>query len=305
MSQGATSPTDWDDLRLFLAVARTGSLSGAARELGLNHSTLSRRVGRLEERLGARLFERLPGGWLTTPDGDAMLATASRVEEEMLTLDRALHGRDARLSGSLRVAVPDLVGQRMMDHFAAFSAAYPGIRLEIAAGNVPVNLTQREADVALRGTASPPETLIGRRLAQLGVRLFAGRRYLAERPASLPLTEHAWIGWDDSMATLPTERWLREQVPVDRVRVRVNSAICQLEACRAGMGVTAMLCLLGDAEPELARLPGDHPTWQYPFWLLTHRDLRRTARVRAFMDFITEGIRADLDLLEGRRPRPD
>ncbi len=292
---------DWDDLRMVLAVAREGSLSGGARRLGVTHSTISRRLTSLEGRLGVRLFERVTRGWVTTAAGDDMVATAQRLEEEVAGLDRRVQGRDTRLSGCVRVATADILATHLMPHMGAFMLTYPDVALEVVIDRAAANLTAREADVALRATNDPPESLVGRRLTRLPGALYAHPDYLARHPERVCAEDHDWIAFDDSMADLMPEQWLRRELPDAHVVLRSNHVPLMLEAAREGLGVAFMLCFVGDAA-GLQRVDVDLPEMGIDLWILTHRDLRTTARVRAFMDFMAEAVRADLELLEGRRP---
>ena len=294
---------DWDDLRFFLAVARGGSLSGAARLLGVNHSTVSRRLAAFEDQLDVRLFERSANGYEPTSTGRQLLDSAERMEEELAALDRRLLGQDTRLSGSLRIATADLGAPFLTRSLVAFAREHPGIDLEVVADDAYANLTRREADVAFRASNAPPEHLVGRRLASIAMAAYASPAYLEGRShAPDDLAAHDWIGWDESRRDVPTSRWLRRHHPDVRVRFRVNSPAFMLEAARAGQGVAFLACFRGDVEPGLRRVHPPIPEFDVGLWILTHEDLRSTARVRSFMDFMAEEVVRDRDLLEGRRP---
>jgi DNA-binding transcriptional LysR family regulator len=295
---------DWNDLRGFLAITRHGSLQGAARTLGVNHSTVFRRLNALEARLGVRLFDRSPRGYALTAAGEHMLACAERVEDEILGLERRLLGGDVRLAGTLRVTTTDtLVHGLLGPHLRAFQAAYPEIELELITGNAFFDLSKREADVALRPSRHPGDAMVGRKLAAIAVALYGGRDYLAERgrPASAAdLSGHALITGDASLAHLPATRWLAERAAAGGAALRCNSWLSQFAAARAGLGLAALPCFLGDRAPELARVLPPEPSLAGELWLVTHPDLRRTARVRAFMEMLARGLRREHDLLEGR-----
>ena len=290
----------WDDLRFLLAVARAGTLSGAARSLGVNHTTVSRRIQALEEHVGVRLFERLSSGWATTEAGEDLLDSARRVEEEMAAADRRILGQDARLSGTVRVAITDVMAVALMADFAAFSEAHPGIELEFVAGYHASNLTAREADVAVRATATPPEHLIGRRVSGLTAAAYGSRAYLRRHPPhATPLGDHVWLGFDASLAHLPPARWLREQLPQARIAGRSNSGLVMQEAIRAGLGVGHLFTFQGDADPELERVTQPEG-YDFGLWILTHPDLRRTARIRRFVDFLADACRDKRAAFEAR-----
>jgi DNA-binding transcriptional LysR family regulator len=296
---------DWNDLRGVLAIARAGSLQGAARALGVHPSTVFRRLNGLEAALGVRLFERLPGGYALTAAGEDMQVSAERMEQELQGLELRLLGGDVRLSGSLRVTTTDTLAEALlMPLLQSFRAAYPGIELELVTSNAFFNLSRREADVALRpGSRQPDEAMVGRRLAAIAVAVYGAGTYLGGRspPASpADLAGHALISGDSSLAHLPAVRWLVEIAPADAVILRCNSWLAQRAAVRAGLGLAALPCFLADPDPELTRVLPPVPAIAGELWLLTHPGLRRTARVRAFMDHLAAAIRAKRAWLEGR-----
>jgi DNA-binding transcriptional LysR family regulator len=295
---------DWNDLRSFLAIARHGSLQGAARTLGVNHSTVFRRLNALEARLGVRLFDRRARGYAPTAAGEHMLASAERVEDEILGLERRLLGGDVRLAGTLRVTTTDtLVHGLLGPHLRTFQAAYPAIELELITGNAFFDLSKREADVALRPSRHPGDAMVGRKLGEIAVAIYGARDYLATRgrpPSMSALDGHALITGDASLGHLPATRWLAERTPSGATVLRCNSWLSQLAAARAGLGLAALPCFLADPAPELSRILPPEPALAGELWLLTHPDLRRTARVRAFMETLARGLRRERARLEGR-----
>ncbi len=291
---------NWDNLRIFLSVARTGSLSAAARDLGVNHSTVFRRVAGFEQDLGVRLFERHRDGYALTAAGEEMLAETGEIEERVQLLDRRLSGRDLRLSGSLRIATTDTLMQALLPpQLAAFRAAYPRVELEVAVGQEFVSLGRREADVAVRAGQRPPESLVGRSAARLGFAVYGSPAYLSGR-SDAPLEAQDWLGPDESLAHTAVAGWLRAQVPPARIRFRSNSLVVLYQAARAGLGLALLPCFLADPDPGLRRQTPPLPGVENELWLLTHADLRRTARVRAFLDFLHDALAGQRPLLEGR-----
>lgn len=289
----------WDDLRMFLAIARTGTLSGAAKQLGVNHSTVFRRINGFEDGLGVRLFERLGTGYALTIAGEEMRASAERVEREIDRLDRRITGQDLRLEGTLVVTTTDTVVENMLGpYLAAFKQAYPGITLDLVLDNQHINLSKRQADVAVRPTMSPPETLVGRRIAGLAFAPYAAKTYMKGRTDELAALD--WLAVDDSLAHLAADKWFRKTLPGAHVAMRTNSLLGILHGCEAGMGAALLPCFMGDTRKKMLRLGGIIPQAASAFWLLTHEDLRHTARVRAFMDFMGDALMAEVDLLEGR-----
>ncbi|MDP4796890.1 MAG: LysR family transcriptional regulator [Rhodospirillales bacterium] len=289
----------WDDLRMFLAIARTGTLSGAAKQMGVNHSTVFRRINGFEDGLGVRLFERLGSGYALTIAGEEMRASAERVEREIDRLDRRITGQDLRLEGTLVVTTTDTVVENMLGpYLAAFKQAYPGITLDLVLDNQHINLSKRQADVAVRPTMSPPETLVGRRISGLAFAPYAAKSYMKGR--TLDLAALDWLAVDDSLAHLAADKWFRKTLPGAHVAMRTNSLLGILHGCEAGMGAALLPCFMGDTRKKMLRLGGIIPQAASAFWLLTHEDLRHTARVRAFMDFMGDALMAEVDLLEGR-----
>jgi len=295
---------DWDGLRFFLAVARRGSIRAAAADLGVNHSTVSRRIDAFEKKLDARVFERLPSGYLLTQTGEEMLQSVQRVEREITAAERRVAGRDARLSGLLRVTLPDSLAQcLLMPNLVAFSEAHTEIDLELDVTSSMADLARREADVAIRLSNDPPGYLVGRRLLKYAKAIYASEAYLARHDLINGADTLTWIGWND---TVPDPQWVREgPYPRAPARNRIASSMIQLEAAKAGMGLSMLPCYMGDTAPALRRLPPGKPMPDRDIWLLTHEDLRHTARVRRFLDFIAEAFLAKRDLLEGRCPRED
>ena len=292
---------DWDDLRCFLAVARTGSLSGAAKALGVNHSTAFRRIEALEERLGVRLFERHREGYTLTLAGDEMREAAERVDAEVDTLERRVTGRDLRLSGPLAVTTTDTLMAMFLGHsLASFQAAYPGIELTVLLDSQFFNLSKRQADVAVRPTLEPPETLVGRKVSDLAFAVYGTPAYLAESGAGDDLARHRWLMPDDTLGHLAAARWQKKTLPDATVALRSNNLTGLMAGAVNGMGLALLPCFMADPESRLKRVAGPIAEAASALWLLTHADLRNTQRVRAFMDHMGDTLAAQRGLLEGR-----
>jgi DNA-binding transcriptional LysR family regulator len=297
---------EWSDLRLVLAIARRGTLSGAARELGVTHSTVFRRLEAIERKTGARLFDRFREGYAPTAAGDAMAAVAARVADEVLALERQLSGQDLRPSGVVRLTTTDTLALGIaMPHLAAFREAYPEIHLEVAVTNALADLTHRDADIALRPTPDPPPALIGRRLATIAYAVYGSPAYLAEHRGK-EWSAHEWIGRDDALSSTVAAQWMRENVPEERIGCRLDAVSAMREAARAGLGLVVLPCYFGDRVPGLRRAQVKPlADARSALWLLTHRDLRHTARIRALMDFLAARLAAERPRIEGRRPAGD
>ncbi len=297
---------EWDDLRFYLAVARHGSLSAAAGRLGVRHSTVSRRLSAFEERLGVRLFDRLPDGMALTRAGHDMLEAAQAIEASFAGLERRLMDGDARPSGPLRVTAPEmLVARVLLPRLGEFNRRYPEIEVALIASDEALSLHRREADIAIRATARPPTTLVGRKLCGHAATLYGSREYLdaalpnARRSSSEPAL--AWIGRANEV-NVPD--WVELHLPGARLACRVDSKPATLAAVKAGLGVAPLPCRIGDIDAELRRVPGVAPWSELDIWLLTHPDLRQNARVKAFRSYALEVFLAEKDLFEGRVVSP-
>ncbi len=288
---------NWEDLRFVLAVGEAGSLAGAGRRLSVSHATVFRRLGALERQLGVRLFERTRGGYAPTPAGEELIAAAAGVEATVTAAERRLAGRDLRPSGTLRVTTTDtLLHGLLLPLVAGFRAAYPEILLELVASNARSDLTRREADVALRPADRPPERLVGRRLGTVAeaVYLAAGNRQDATDLRALD-----WIGPDPALFFPALEDWLEAEGLAPRVVLRLDSLLAIRSAVAAGLGAAVLPCYLAEADPALRRLGPPLDGLAVDLWLLTHPDLRRVGRVRAFMDFMGREIARRQPLLAG------
>jgi DNA-binding transcriptional LysR family regulator len=287
----------WDELRLVLAIGRSGRLSGGARRLAIDPSTAFRRLGTLEARLGVRLFERARDGYAATPAGEAVIAAAARFDEAVGELERRRAGEDLRPSGTLRVTTTDTLLGPLAPLFAGFRAAHPDILLEVVIANEFFTLTRRDADVAMRPAGEAPDALVGRRMAEIASTLYAAPAYLAGRPDLSDPSAHDWLAPDETLGHLGSARWLRAEV---RIVCRSNSLLALAAAARAGMGIAPLPCFLADPDPGLARIHPPLPEMASVLWLMTHPDLRRVARVRALLDFMALRLAEQRPLLEGR-----
>ncbi len=288
---------DWDDIKLFLALVRGGNVRAAAAKAGVSHSTVSRRVEAFEKQLGVRLIDRLPSGYALTPAGEDMLSVAEGAENEFDALERRILGQDLQIAGHIRVTMADILATSLfMPHLAEFARLYPDISLEVITTYEALDLGKREADVALRFTANPPEHLVGRKLANVAVAAYATQDYLNSHDLHDP-SSGRWIGFRAGEAF---PKWVRQSpYPELPVRSVFESVPAQLEACRAGMGLGMLPCFLGDATPELRRVSDISMQPVYDLWLLSHRDMRTTARIRVFCDFIAAAVKGCRARLEG------
>jgi DNA-binding transcriptional LysR family regulator len=282
---------DWDDCRYFLTVAESGSLSAAARRLGQSHSTILRRLGKLEESLDARLFERFQSGYVLTSAGEELLALLMPVDERMNEVERQMSGRNAALQGTIRVTTTDtLLESLLLPALAAFREEHPGIQLQVTVNNSFLNLTRRDADVAIRPSNTPPENLVGRKLGKLKTAPYASTRYLDHARTSGRRDDdwpaHDWVAPDEALAHLRQARWLREHVPPERYAVSLDSLLGMRAAVEAGLGMGMLLCMLAEPRAQLVQVAPPEPALDTELWVLTHPDLRRINRIRTFTEFL-------------------
>ncbi|KAB0677387.1 LysR family transcriptional regulator [Aureimonas leprariae] len=287
----------WDDFRLIRAVAEAGSLPAAADRLRLNHSTVFRRLRQVEATLGFPLFERDRTKLVPTTAGEELAALAERIGKEVDAASLRLAGRDPQPEGEVRIATNDsLLVHLLSPLFAGFREVCPRIRLDVVIGNPALNLSRRDADVAVRATDRPPETLVGRKVARIAWALY-GRRGEANAPAS-------WVALGEAMGPMQVVRHALAAAGLEGPGYRVNSVLGLAEAVEAGIGIGHLPCFIGDAKPALARLAEPDPAFAADLWLLTHPDLRRTPRIRILLDFLAREIGKHRDRLEGMSPAP-
>jgi DNA-binding transcriptional LysR family regulator len=282
---------DWDDLRFFLAVARSGSLSGAARELRVDPGTVSRRVSAMESALGARCFERRPDGYPLTEQGAHLLKFAQRIENEIAALDHALDASDRMIEGVVALTASESISTPfVVPVLAELRTRHPGIRIELTADNRVLSLSRREIDIALRMARSEEDELLSRRIGTLSYGIFASSDYLsrAGRPSSKDdLGRHALIDWLQDYPRAPTAVWLREITALHPPVLKVNSVHDRRRAAELGIGI-ALLPLLVARDSRLQQVLCEVEVPPLEIWLLAHPEVARIPRVRTVMDFLAE-----------------
>jgi DNA-binding transcriptional LysR family regulator len=284
----------WDQVRYFVAVARAGSLVGAARRLGVSHATVLRNISQLEARLGLRLFDHVRSGYRITADGEDVLTSAVAMEEHAEALLRRATGKDPTPEGLLKLVIADGSLFDPMPLLRRFRDAQPRIELTVedAQGAAEVRIARLHADVAILVTNSPPENLVGRQLTRVQFGYFSSASYLASLPAGDPRPQDChWIIWTLGSSGELDDNWhraaLRRLTGRPRVVMQTDKHAEALAAVRAGLGVSLLCDSVGS---ELCRLPFAEPREAFGVWLLTHPDLRRSGRVRALFDFVAEAF---------------
>eukprot|EP01037_Dinobryon_pediforme_P013777 gene13777-13895_t len=272
--------TSWDDFRLVKAIADHQSLGGAAEALGLNHSTIFRRLGALEATLKTRIFERSRNGYAPTAAGERMVALAAQMADQINSFEIKCAGRDVKPSGDLRITTNDTMLVHLLTPiFAGFMRAYPEIRLEIVVSNQALNLSKRDADIAIRATKNPPETLVGRNITAIAWAEYAAAA-LVEGDRVIDKDAARWIGYGEVLSNLSAMREIYDKIGPDRVVYRVNTVLGLAEAIAANIGIGFLPCFIGDKTPGIRRISTPIRELDASLWLLTHPDLRDSARGR-------------------------
>lgn len=280
----------WDDLRHFLAVARLGSLTEAARSLRTTPATVGRRVSLLESSLGARLFDRRHTGYSLTDAGKTIRQKAEEAEDAMLSVEREMLHHDPRASGNVRVATTDDIATLVLaPHLLQFKKRFPDISIEIFADRDVANLAWREADIGLRTVRPTHGRLLIRQVGWWRLGLYAAKAYAAARdlrPGVTDLSSLDVIVWTKEHAHLRGGPWLAEHARNARVALAASSRRIHHAACKAGLGIAVLPCLLADRDPDLVCLLPSDRVIATKLWLVVHRDLAGTSPVRSVMDFI-------------------
>jgi len=294
---------EWNDLSVILAVCRQGSLSGAARVLGYNHSTVFRKISAIEQKTGVRFFERLPDGYRMTEAGESALRTAERIEAEVHALGREVLGQDMRLQGKVRITSPEGMSATLLPQMLrAFHQRHPDVTFDVAGGHGAFDLGRREADIAIRATSRPPDTALGRKVCEFRFALYASPDY-PKLDEDIPLAEHDWCMIPDTIEWLVPLVWKKVLYGERRVVFASGATMPVVNAARSGLGLTMMPCYVGDLMDGLARVSGLIEPLTLELWVLTHPDLRHTARVKVLMQYLYEMLGEQADLFEGKRAR--
>ena len=296
-------PASLDDWLLVARVAESASLVLAAQRLGISHATAFRRLGSLEQRLGVRLFDRRAGRYAATAAGEAMAEAGGAMQAQADAALLRVQGQDLRPRGLVRIASTEgVISGLLLPLLPGLRKALPELNLQCSARNDFHNLSQREADLALRPATSPPPHLLGQCIAPLRHAVYA-QRAKARRFQRAPLDQQPWIALDDSAAGSQALIWLARQLPLEQVALRFSGLLMVRSACMQGLGLAVLPCFLGDAEPDLLRLGEPLAECDSELWLLSHPELRQTARIKAARQWLLAALSVDVALLAGERPR--
>jgi DNA-binding transcriptional LysR family regulator len=285
---------NWDDLRYYLTVARSGTVSAAARQMAVSHSTVLRRIDALEAELGVKLFQRLQSGYRLTEAGSSLYKKVAGLNADVQFIEASVRGQDEALGGVVRVTQTENVVVNLYPIYEQFCKQYPGIKLEVLISPENVNLNQLEADVAIRQTEEPGELLVGRRVGSVQFSAFAASRYLARFDTPPSLAELDWVLWDKSVSNWGINdscfHQLYQLVAQPKVVMETANYSEILAAIKAGLGAGFLSHEIVEQSAELVAIADSPITAQTSLWVLTHRDLRNVTRIKCFMNFVANGL---------------
>ena len=286
----------WDDYLYFLKVAACGSLKAAAQEMGMNHSSVFRRINGLEKKLNVRLFERMNTGYKLTAAGEDIIDRVQQIEEQMHAIQRLIQGKDVHLSGYLKISTTDTIGYYWLPpYLTRFKTLYPDIVIDLDIKTRYTNLSKREADIVIPAVNTQPDYMVGKKIAPIYVRLYGSVNYLAQYgypKDTNDFHQHRFLLPNEALSSLPANKWLRSHIKEENVVACCDKLTGLYHLARQGLGLTVLPHYVAESDPaliELFQLPED---CHHHVWILTHPDIRYSARIRAFMQFMyheTEG----------------
>lgn len=290
---------NWDDIKVFLAIANTGGLKKAATALNIHHTSCARRINTLEQDMGIKLFDRLPGGYSLTQGGEELLQSAEQIQQGFNTIERDILGKDLRIEGDLCLTLPNgFATHLLMPDLNEFMALYPNINLQINMSYLTRDLASREADVAIRHVNNPPDSLTGKRVARMHQSAYASLEYLAYHDLEKAPSSCHWLGWGTAKDHL---KWtLKNQYPDIPVKGNMYSDVLQLAGIQAHMGIASLPCFLADNVPGIQRIPNAETVACEWIWVLAHKDMAKNAKVRILMEFLVKAFKKHADKIEGQ-----
>ncbi len=292
--------TNWDDLRIFLTLAREGTLTTAARALGVSHPTVARRVQALEKQIGARLFERLPDRFVPTSAGEELLADTEAMEKAAHSIHRRSATLSDTVSGTVRLSAGEEISALLARHLPGLRTRLTQIEFELTARHTLLNLSRREADLLIREQVPDLADIVARKLGRIAYAVYAHPSLAVARLSPAAFKNMPWVGFDDDHTRMPGQRWLQERLEGGRPAIRCNNWLVVQETARSAGGYAVLPCYLADPDPLLRRVGPPIAEIFADQWLLVHRDLRALPRVRAVMDEVVALFQRERALLEGR-----
>lgn len=293
---------NWDDMRVFLAVARRGNLSAAARKLKVTQPTVGRRLRALEETLDVRLFDRLPDGFVPTTAGQELIPLAEEMERTAEALQRRQASLADGVNGTVRLSVTELTAQFLADRITDLQARLPDIEFEIAVSHLYANLSKREADLVLRECLPDQAGLIARKLADFRYAVYGAAGYVRDNPVAMTdgrYRECTWVGFDEEHAYFTQQKWLDQTLGNGMATVRVNNGALLHSVVRNGAGLGVLPCFIGDRDHDLVRVTPPLADVKSAKHIIVHPDLRRVPSVRAVMDELIDLFKREGPLLLG------
>jgi DNA-binding transcriptional LysR family regulator len=288
----------WSDLEYVFCVATTGSVAAAARTLGVNHTTVLRRVHAFEASINLRIFERLRTGYRPTPEGGVFLDAARSIDSTVAELNRKIAGSETTLAGTVTITSTDTIVPRFTDALTKFQSQNPNVVVDVCVANVRLDLDQRESDIAVRASANPPTHLVGRHVCDIGFDIYATAE-MADKFGSIPIEQRPWIGMDVPLSSSVVGEWIDNHIAPEKIGFRANSFNTLRDLAKTGIGQTILPRHVGDPCPELSNIPLSKPLPSAGLWVLSHEDVLRAPRVRMAMDFIFDGLKANQVAFEG------
>ena len=279
---------DWNDVQIFLALIRAGSVRAAGKKLAISHATVARKIDAFEKRLGVTLFNRLNTGYELTKAGEDLITAAENVESELHSIQRKLVGQDKKLAGTIRVTATEMVASNLLiPKLSTFMTMYPNTKIEMIETYTSLDLSRREADIALRIAKQPPDNLIARKLTAISVAEYASKSYVESHDLSDPLLASRISRVNMESGPMEYQNSQFKKLPI---RGYFSTFRMQMEAAKNGVGIAKLPCFVADKEPNLKRLSDKSLVEGYHMWLLRHPDTRATSRLRVFSEFVVETI---------------
>lgn len=277
---------NWDDARFVLALARSGTIRGAAKTLGVNHTTVSRRIAALEEHLSARLFEQTSSGYVLTASGRIISEAAEGMEDLLLGSQKRIEGADTELSGEVHIHIPDIFDEWVCERLAQFSRQHPQLKIHLSSETAVADLSRREADIALRFTDSPPQDMVGRKVWKLPVAVYASKSCVIDPSKSL--ASYPWVRWATSFGESSVEQWTDKVSSGTPTVTRVTTYKTLTSLIRNGAGIGCLSPWFAEDDPQLKRITPIIHELALDVWVLIHPDLRGVKRIKALKDVIVE-----------------
>jgi len=277
---------NWDDTRFVLALARAGTIRGAAKSLSVNHTTVSRRIAALEKQLSARLFEQTPTGYVMTASGRIISQAAEKMEDLLIGSQRRIEGADIELTGDVHIHIPDIFAEWVCERLAHFSQQHPKLQINLSSETAVADLARREADIALRFADSPPLDMVGQKVCQLPVAVYASRN--CEIDASRSFNSYPWVRWAAIYSQTMLEQWTEEVCAGSPTVTRVTTYQTLTSLIRNGAGIGCLSPWFAEDDPELKRISPVIEEIAMDVWVLIHPDLRGVRRIKALKDLLIE-----------------